>query len=131
VPLAPGTYSANIVFTSGTQSLTVPVTLNVAQPAALPLLGAVASAASEVPGALYPGEVLAIHGLNLGPATPSVPSVSAQGQFLTTVSGVSVLIGGIPASILYASQTLISALVPYEVAGQPAVTVQVQNSSGS
>jgi hypothetical protein len=130
VPLAPGNYSANIVFASGTQSVTVPVTLTVAEPPGLPLLGVVASAASAMPGALFPGEVVAIDGLNLGPVTPATPSASAQGQFPTTVSGVTVLIGGIPAPILYASQTLINAQVPYGLTGS-STTVQVQNSSGS
>jgi uncharacterized protein (TIGR03437 family) len=84
-----------------------------------------------MPGALYPGEVAAIDGLNLGPATPASPIPGAQGQFfLTTVSGVTVLIGGIPAPILSASQTLITAQVPDGLRGSSA-TVQVQNSSGS
>jgi len=41
-----------------------------------------------------------------------------------------VLIGGIPAPILYASQTLITAQVPQGLTGSSA-TVQVQNGSGS
>ncbi len=117
--LVPGFYSGNIVFTSGQQSVTVPVLLNVPEPSALPFLGAVVSAASETVGALYPGEVIAIHGLNLGPTEPAFPN------------GVNVLIGGISASILDASQTLIEAVVPYEVARQRDVTIQVQTNSGS
>lgn len=117
VPLAAGNYSGTFVFTGGGQSVAVPVTLTVAATPGTPLLGAVVSADSTLPGALYPGEIVAIHGLNLGTATG--------------VSGVSVLVGGIPASILYATPTLISAVVPYTVAGPSSVTVQVQNSSGS
>ena len=67
--LAAGNYSGSIVFTSGTQSVIVPVTLTVAEPPGSPLLGAVASAASQTVGTLYPGEVIAIHGLNLEPSS--------------------------------------------------------------
>jgi IPT/TIG domain len=115
--LGPGTYSGNIAFTSGAQSANVQVALVVAEPPGAPLLGAVVSADSTIPGALYPGEVVVIHGLNLGPAMG--------------ISGVNVLVGGIPASILYATPTLISAVVPDAVTGPSSVTVQVQNSSGS
>jgi len=117
VPLAPGSYIGNIVFTSGTRSANVQAALVVAEPAGTPLLGAVVSADSTLSGAIYPGEILAIHGLNLAPSTAA--------------SGVNVLAGGIPASILYATPTLISAVVPYTVAGPSNVTVQVQTSSGS
>ncbi len=115
--LAPGTYSGNIVFTSGSQTAIVQAALVVAELPATPLLGAVVSADSTIPGSIYPGEILALHGLNLA------PSMAA--------SGVNVLVGGIPASILYATPTLISAAVPYTVAGPSSVTVQVQTSSGS
>lgn len=130
--LPPGSYSGNIVITGGRQSVTVPVAVTVTTdgPVQPMLLGSVASAASELPAAVSPGEIIAIHGQNLGPTTPAGPSVSANGQFSTTVAGVRVLIGGIPAPILYASQYEINTVVPYEVAGQSALSVQVQNMSG-
>jgi len=118
-PLAPGTYSANILFTSGTQSITVPVTLTVAEPPGSPLLSSVTSAASATVGPVYPGEVIAIQGLNLGPMTPAYPN------------SVNILMGGISARILDASPTRITTMVPYEIARQRDITVQVQNNSGS
>jgi len=81
VPLAPGNYGANIVFASGTQSVTVPVTLTVAEPPGAPLLGAVASSTSAMPGAIYSGEVIAIDGLNLGPVTPVAPPLAHRVNF--------------------------------------------------
>jgi uncharacterized protein (TIGR03437 family) len=102
----------------------------VAEPPRSPLLGAVASSASAMPGALYSGEIVAIDGLSLGSVTPVTPSASTQGQFPTTVNGVTVLIDGIPAPILYESQTLITVQVPQGLTGSSA-TVQVQNGSGS
>ncbi len=128
--LPAGNYSGSIVITGGSQSITIPVMFNVAEPPGSPLLGAFVSAESAMPGALYPGEVVAIDGLNLGPVTPVTLPADTQGQFPTTVSGATVLIGGIPAPILFASQTLISAQVPTELTGSSA-TVQVQNGSGS
>jgi len=127
--LPPGLYSGTIVITGAQQSVSVAVQLSVtpAVSAGTPLLGSVASAASEIPAALSPGEIVTIHGQYLGPMTPVGPSVNAQGQFSTTVSGVSVMIGGVPAPILSASQTQVNTVVPYEVSGQQAITVQVQN----
>jgi hypothetical protein len=119
--LSAGNYTGSIVFTSGTQSVSVPVTVTVADPPGSPLLGAVASAASQTVETLYPGELIAIHGLNLGPMPPASPSTD----------GVNVRIGGIYAPILDASPTLIDAMVPYEVARQGDVTIKVQNNSGS
>jgi uncharacterized protein (TIGR03437 family) len=130
--LPPGSYSGNIVVTGGAQSVTVPVAVTVTTdgPVQPMLLGSIASAASELPAAVSPGEIIAIHGQNLGPLVPAGPSVSPTGQFSTTVAGVRVLIGGIPAPILYASQNEINTVVPYEIAGQSALSVQVQNVNG-
>jgi len=131
--LMPGSYMGNIVISGGQQSNTIPVSVSVIQssPAGSPLLGSISSAASEIPAALSPGEIIAIHGQNLGPTTPTGPLLNAQGQFATTVSGVSVMIGGYPAPILYAAQAQINTVVPYEVAGESAITVQVQNGNNS
>jgi uncharacterized protein (TIGR03437 family) len=127
--LVPDLYSGTIVISGAQQSVSVAVEFSVLQPVGvgLPLLGSVASAASEIPAALSPGDIITIHGLNVGPPMPVGPSVNSQGQFSTTVSGVSVMIGGYPAPILSASQTQVNTVVPYEVAGQNAITVQVQN----
>ncbi len=131
--LAPGIYNGNIVVSGAQQSVSVAVRLSVT-PAVVAgplLLGSVASAASETPTSLSPGEIIAIHGQNLGPMKPAGPVVSAQGQFATAVAGVGVTIGGYPAPILSASQTQINTVVPYEVAGQQAITVQIQNLNAS
>jgi uncharacterized protein (TIGR03437 family) len=131
--LAPGSYSGDIVISGAQQSAAIPVKVSVTPqgPVGLSLLGSVASAASEIPAALSPGEIVTIHGLNLGPLTPTGPSINAQGEFSTMLAGTSVLIGGVPAPILYASQTQINTVVPYEVAGQNTITFQVQNMDES
>jgi hypothetical protein len=116
-----GHYTGSITITSGSQSVTVPVTLDVVAKQALPLLGAITNSASQAVGVLYPGEAIAIYGLNLEGTTSAPPSPN----------GVSVLIGGISAPIVDASPTLIHATVPAGAAGRHDVTVQVQNDGGS
>lgn len=128
--LPPGTYTGNIVISSGLQSVVIPVMATVTGQPGLPLLGSAASGASEVSAAVSPGEILVIHGINLGPMTPVSGSV-VQGQFSTSVSGTGISIGGIPSPILYVSPTQINTVVPYEVASQSNVTLQVHASGGS
>jgi uncharacterized protein (TIGR03437 family) len=127
--LPPGVYSGYIMIRSAPQGIIIPVKATVTPqlPVGLPLLAAITNAASEIPSALSPGEIVTIHGANLGPMTPAGPSIDAKGKFSTIVGGASALIGGYPAPILYASQTQINVVVPYEVAGQRAITVQTLN----
>ena len=127
--LPPGVYSGNILIRGGQQGIVIPVKASVTTqvPVGLPLLGAITNAASEIPGALSPGEIVTIHGQNLGPMIATGPMIDAKGQFSTIVAGTSVLIGGYPAPILYASQTQINIVVPYEVAEQRTITVQALN----
>jgi uncharacterized protein (TIGR03437 family) len=115
--LAPGSYSGAIVIRGGQQSITIQVRLSVTAraPVVPPVLGSVANAASGIPAALSPGEIVAIHGQNLAPGT-TAPRV---------------LIGGFPAPILSTSPTQINTVVPYEVAGQSAIAIQLQNMNGS
>ncbi len=83
-------------------------------------------------GPIAPGEILAIGGSNLGPATAvAAPS----GNLPTTLGGVQVTINSsLAAPILYASSTLIVAILPYNAAGSGAaiggtVTLRVTNNS--
>jgi uncharacterized protein (TIGR03437 family) len=126
--LMPGSYGGNIVISGGQQGIIIPVKASLTtQLPGSPLLGSITNAASEIPAAFSPGEIVTIHGQNLGPMRPAGPSINAKGQFSTVVAGVSALIGGYPAPILYASQTQINTVVPYEVSGQSAITVQTLN----
>ena len=58
-----------------------------------------------------------------------------NGYFGTSLAGTTVSIGGVLAPIIYASSTLVSAIVPYEVSGMTTanvfVTYQGQNSVGT
>ena len=76
----------------------------------------VVSAASGVGLAVSPGELVAIYGQGLGPATP-VSQPVVDGAFGTQLAGTTVSFNGINAPILYTSSAQVNAIVPYEMAG--------------
>jgi len=73
---------------------------------------------------IAPGEIVAIFGAGLGPAT-LVSNTPQNGVFGTQLAGTTVMIGGVAAPILYTSANLVSAIVPYEINGQTSVNVYV------
>ncbi|MGH9663776.1 MAG: hypothetical protein ACRD9L_05075 [Bryobacteraceae bacterium] len=89
-------------------------------------IGPVVNAASGLPGAIAPGESITLFGFGLGPQIGVSGQTPAQGALSTTVGGASVVIGGVPAPLLYVSAGQINAIVPYEVAGESATQIQVQ-----
>jgi uncharacterized protein (TIGR03437 family) len=98
----PGTNYSSVTFTSGSGSVVVPIVLNVtASPTFPPILASVVNAASGLPSALSPGEIISLYGTGL----------SSQ-----------VLIDNIAAPVIYASSSQVNAIVPFEVSGT--VTVQ-------
>jgi uncharacterized protein (TIGR03437 family) len=90
----------------------------------------VINAASRVAGPIAPGMVADITGSNLG--TPSFPISCASGNPIpTNCDGVSVLVNGVPAPVIFDSATVISFQVPFNIGGSTA-TIQVTSSqSGS
>jgi uncharacterized protein (TIGR03437 family) len=135
----------------------VPVTVTQPTAATAPLapIAAVTNAASYATGPVSPGELITIFGSGIGPATAAYATMDPSTRKLaTTIGGVQVLFNGIPAPMIYASGTQVSAVVPYEMApvanpsvwinfaGQTSNTYQVtstvtapglfaQNASGS
>jgi uncharacterized protein (TIGR03437 family) len=90
----------------------------------------VVSAASGVGLAISPGELVAIYGQGLGPATP-VSQQLVNGVFGTQLAGTTVTFNGISAPILYTSATQVNAIVPYEMAAATTanVTLNYQGQS--
>jgi uncharacterized protein (TIGR03437 family) len=74
---------------------------------------------------VVPGQLLTLFGTNLAP-----PSSTPSG-FPNSFDGVTVTFNGIDAPILFASGDQINLQVPYEVAGQTQVTMQVSSKSVS
>ncbi|MBI3210856.1 MAG: SBBP repeat-containing protein, partial [Candidatus Solibacter usitatus] len=85
-----------------------------------PSIGSVVSAASAIGGAVAPGEIVNIGGVNLGPAT-------------AVIGQTRVLFDAIAAPVLSASGNLVMAIVPYGVAGKSAtqIVVEYQGSRSS
>jgi len=93
----------------------------------------VVNAASEAGGSVAPGEIVAIYGSGVGPATLASFQISQASFFQPFIAGTTVTFDGIPAPLVFASSGLVAAIVPYSVAGQSTtqmvVTCQGQASS--
>jgi uncharacterized protein (TIGR03437 family) len=88
--------------------------------------GGVANAASSLAGAVAPGEIVALYGTALGPASLVPLQFTNPLLVANALAGVHVLFDGVPAPIVYASSGQVAAVVPYGVAGQSATTLQVE-----
>ena len=74
-------------------------------------------------GPVAAGQLLTVFGTAIGPASPLTADVSQA--LPMSLGGASVLVNGIAAPLLYASQNQINFQVPPAVTGQPYATVQV------
>ena len=106
------------------------VTARFGAPAQRPAIVALNSASSYLDEnyalpTVSPGAVVTIYGSNLGPDGLVKAQVSG-GRLATQVAGTRVLFDGIAAPIVYASGNQVSAVAPYEIAGQSLTTIQVQ-----
>jgi uncharacterized protein (TIGR03437 family) len=89
---------------------------------------AISNAASFARGPIAPGELIAIEGRSLGP-TPGVSGqLTPDGEFvLTSAGGTRALFDDVPAPILYASDRLVTAVVPYAIAGRSSVELKIES----
>jgi uncharacterized protein (TIGR03437 family) len=97
----------------------VPVTITQPAAALAPLapIKSVTNAASYITGAVSAGELVTIFGAGIGPANAAYATTDpSTGKLATTIGGVQVLFNGIPAPMIYAGSTQVSAVVPYETA---------------
>src|SRR4029077_8158162 len=96
-----------------------PITLTVTPaPVVAPTVAGIQNAASSVPTSLSPGLNIIIFGTKMGPTTLTPYVVGSNGALATTVAGTQVTFDGIPAAIIYTRDTLVSVMVPYELAGR-------------
>ena len=84
------------------------------------------AAGGPLAGRVSPAEVISIYGPHIG---TSAGFAGRVGTYPTSVAGVQVTIGGIPAPLLYLSDGQINAVVPMEVTAQASATVQITNGS--
>ncbi len=96
-----------------------------------PIITGIMNGASYANGPLSPGETVAILGMHLGPDDMATGSFDANGNLGTQLAGVQATFNGIPGPLYAASSGLVSALVPFEVAGSTKVKVQVTYNGAS
>jgi uncharacterized protein (TIGR03437 family) len=86
---------------------------------------AITNAASFKTGAVAPGEIVTLFGSGMGPSTLAAAQLDAIGNVSSVLSGTQVLFDGIAAPLVYVSARQVSAIVPYEVAGQASTQMTV------
>jgi uncharacterized protein (TIGR03437 family) len=131
---AAGTYNGTITITpAGQPAITVNVTVTVTGVPA-PQPSTISNSASGAFGAIAPGELITIKGINLGPSTASNFSVAPGGTLSGTLAGVQVMFDTIAGTPIYVSASQINVIVPYEISGRSTTTVTViyqgQTSAG-
>jgi uncharacterized protein (TIGR03437 family) len=96
----------------------------------LPTIAAVANGASNQTGAVAGGEIVVVYGSGLGPAQLVAAATGPEAP--QQLGGVTVLVNGVPASLIYVSAAQLSAIIPTAVAGANAqVVVQYQGQSSA
>jgi uncharacterized protein (TIGR03437 family) len=95
-------------------------------------ISAVTNAASNLPGAISPGEIVALYGSGMGPTQLVKAAPGSNGFFGTQLANTSVSFNGIAAPMIYTWATEVAVIVPYEITGtnaQVTVTYQGQTSA--
>ena len=127
-PPLPGAYYGTLQFylpNSATEAPTPVTVLAAATTAQPPVIASVVNAATQIAGSLAPGEIISLHGIGIGPAAISGYMLNSSADVSDSLDSVQVLFDGKPAPLLYVSPSQINAIVPFEVAGETATTVQV------
>lgn len=119
-----GSYPITVVNPESAPS--VPLTLSVGTPSPRVAANGIVSAASFMPGAIAPGEIITIFGEGLGPASLVQAALDSAGRLSTQLDGVRVLFDGIAAPLVYVSEKQVAAVVPYGVEGRLTADVQIE-----
>jgi uncharacterized protein (TIGR03437 family) len=85
----------------------------------------VLNGATFLPDAVAPGEILAVFGVDLGPAELVRGAFDAGGKLPTTLAEVQITFDGVAAPLLYVSAGQAGPIVPYSVAGKSSTVMQV------
>jgi len=120
----PGEYHGSIQITAPGTTITVPVTVLVT-PIVPPVIGAIVNAASQIQGAVAPGEIVSIYGFAVGPPSTLGFTLDPSGTVATNYNGTQILFDGNPAPLLYSSPFQTNLIVPYEIADRKSTTIEV------
>ena len=93
------------------------------------VLSSVSNAADYSTDAVSPGEIVALFGSNMGPASIVTLQVN-NGTVTNSLGGTQVLFDGVAAPMIYTLTGQVSAVVPYAVAGKTSTQVQVKYQDG-
>jgi len=85
----------------------------------------IANATTGLPGAIAPGELLSIYGVEIGPDPGVLAEFDEEGRIGTLLGGVEVTFGGVAAPVFLVSAYQVNVQVPYSVAGKMATEVQL------
>ncbi len=124
--LQAGTYYIGFVVWTRGVNVDAQVTATVeTAPVGPPEIGAVVHGATQVAGAVAPGEIVTIYGSNVGPADGVEAILTGAGRLPTTVQETQVLFNGVPAPLFFVRHDQVNLQVPYEVRGSGSASVQV------
>lgn len=102
------------------------------QPAASGIsLNAITSGASNLAGAIAPGEVVVLWGSGLGPGSLAQYQLGTNGLVPTNVAGTTVYFGSLAAPVLYTSANQVAAIVPFGVSGGQVPVIVAYNGQFS
>ena len=87
--------------------------------------GGILNAASNLPGAIAPGEIISILGTGFGPAA-TVIGAFVNGVLPTQLGETRVLVDGVATPIVSTGPNQVSAIVPYSVLGRESVAIEVE-----
>jgi uncharacterized protein (TIGR03437 family) len=91
----------------------------------VPSTSVVVNAASNLAGAIAPGESVTIYGSGIGPASLTTFVPDSRNFIPMQTGGTKVFVNGVPAPVLYSWANQVAIQVPYEVtAGPGAITIQ-------
>ena len=122
--LAAGVHNGTITISSpgAGQTIQIPVTLTVG--GAKPTISSLSNGAGSLAD-LAPGSTMIILGTDLGPPAQVVASLGGTLQLPQILSGVQVFMNNVAAPLISVSATKVQAMVPFEIAGQGSIGIQV------
>ncbi|MGD1096213.1 MAG: hypothetical protein ABSB35_30000 [Bryobacteraceae bacterium] len=121
-----GQYLGSFTVESNGSSVYVTVTYLIEPgPAVQPVISQVVNAASELPGAVSPGEIVSVLGYAVGSSATGSLRLTSSGTVATMLNGLQVTFDGQPAPLIYTSGIQTNLIVPYEIAGKTSTVMQV------
>jgi uncharacterized protein (TIGR03437 family) len=96
-----------------------------AGPAPAGAVTCMANSASYDGSVIAPGEIVSVFGSRIGPSHPVSAQFDPDGNVTSSLGGISVWIGGLPAPLLYAAPDQINLVTPFGIAGTGKARVEI------